>query len=180
METPKTTTGAILFCVVGAKMSEGINFSDDLARCVVMVGLPYPDRSDPELIQKIDYLNKRQQTEVEMKHKQEAISNGSSFLGAAPSSSLLSSSKPATPNGSNAGNDYYENLCMRAVNQSIGRSIRHVNDYSSILLVDQRWRTKPRVQSQLPKWIGDQVRHCESFGAVVRNLREFFVSRISK
>jgi len=68
-----------------------------------MVGLPYPDRSDPELIQKIDYLNKRQQTEVEMKHKQEAISNGSSFLGAAPSSSLLSSSKPATPNGSNAG-----------------------------------------------------------------------------
>lgn len=29
---------------------------------------------------------------------------------------------------------------MRAVNQSIGRSIRHAGDYSSILLVDERYR----------------------------------------
>ena len=38
-------------------MSEGINFSDGLARCVVMVGLPYPDKSDPELVQKMNYLD---------------------------------------------------------------------------------------------------------------------------
>ena len=52
--------GAILFCVVGAKMSEGINFADDMARCVVMVGLPYPDRRDPELQQKLQYLDSLQ------------------------------------------------------------------------------------------------------------------------
>ena len=29
--------GAIIFCVVGAKMSEGLNFADGLARSVVVV-----------------------------------------------------------------------------------------------------------------------------------------------
>lgn len=39
-----------------------------------------------------------------------------------------------------AGREYYSSICMRAVNQSIGRSIRHAGDYASILLVDERYR----------------------------------------
>ena len=41
-------------------MSEGINFSDDLGRLVLIVGLPYPNAQSPELKEKLDYLNRTQ------------------------------------------------------------------------------------------------------------------------
>ena len=52
--------------------------------------------------------------------------------------------------------NYYENLCMRAVNQSIGRSIRHINDYSIIYLVDRRFST-PRIQNKLSQWVKERI-----------------------
>ncbi len=48
--------------------------------------------------------------------------------------------------------DFYENACMRAVNQSIGRAIRHRNDYAAIVLVDRRFGTD-RIRGKLPGWI---------------------------
>ena len=80
--------GALLLSVIGGKLSEGINFSDDLGRCIIVVGLPYPNKNNPELIEKMAYLNKN-------------INQGEN--------------KQA-----NFGQQYYENLCMKAVNQCIG------------------------------------------------------------
>ena len=34
--------GSILLAVFAGKFSEGIDFKDDLCRCTVLVGLPYP------------------------------------------------------------------------------------------------------------------------------------------
>jgi chromosome transmission fidelity protein 1 len=34
------------------------------------------------------------------------------------------------------GRNIYENIAMKGVNQSVGRSIRHINDFALIYLVD--------------------------------------------
>lgn len=85
--------------VVGAKLSEGLNFADDLARAVVVVGLPYPNLASTELKERMKYVS---------------------------SSSLQRKKDGGKANGNGNGNardpgaELYENLCMRAVNQSIG------------------------------------------------------------
>jgi chromosome transmission fidelity protein 1 len=74
-----SNTGALLLSVVGGKLSEGINFANELCRCVVVVGLPFADKSDPLLQEKLKLCENPQ--------------------------------------------SYYQSLCLRAVNQSVGRAI---------------------------------------------------------
>lgn len=139
--------GAILFCVMGGKLSEGINFSDALARCVVVVGMPFPDGRDPVLQEKM----KR----ADLQEKQSGGGNGSS---------------------NNAGKRLYEAMCMKSVNQSIGRSIRHANDYAAILLLDARYEQESVIR-QLPGWIARSIERPPVFAEALVSLNTFFSSK---
>ncbi|KAG0059629.1 DEAD H (Asp-Glu-Ala-Asp His) box helicase 11 [Linnemannia elongata] len=149
--------GAVLFSVVGGKMSEGINFSDRLGRGVIMIGMPFPNKGSPELQERMRYMDQVQQ--------QELLLQSSSSLTPARSSTSMTRMT--------AGSEYYENLCMRAVNQSIGRAIRHQGDYAVIILMDRRYGT-PRIRKKLPGWIGSSLETCEQFGPVMSKLSGFF------
>lgn len=129
----KQTRGALLLSVVGGKMSEGINFSDRLGRCVVIIGLPYPNINSPEWKARIEYLES---------------STAARLTAASPAISKAQASQESKQ----VARDFYENACLRAVNQSIGRAIRHKADYAAIVLVDRRFETE-RVRSKLPGWI---------------------------
>ena len=49
--------GAILMGVCRGRISEGLDFSDNAARCVIVVGIPYPQMVDPKVILKKEYLD---------------------------------------------------------------------------------------------------------------------------
>lgn len=129
----KHAKGAVLLSVVGGKMSEGINFSDRLGRCVVIIGLPYPNINSPEWKARIEYLES---------------STATRLMAASPTMPKAQASQEAKQ----AARDFYENACMRAVNQSIGRAIRHKGDYAAIVLIDRRFGTD-RIRNKLPGWI---------------------------
>lgn len=142
--------GGILLSVVGGKMSEGINFSDRLGRCVIVVGLPFPNIQSAQWKAKLEYIEQR------------IMDQGGS-----------------RDEGKAAGREIYENACMRAVNQSIGRAIRHRNDFASIVLLDRRYKT-PRIADKLPSWIKQGIverKTAAEFSDVVDSLDEFFKTK---
>lgn len=51
---------------------------------------------------------------------------------------LQQTAQPPPPPPAETGREYYSNLCMKAVNQCVGRVIRHRADWAAVLLVDTR------------------------------------------
>uniref|UniRef100_A0A8D2N782 DEAD/H-box helicase 11 n=1 Tax=Zonotrichia albicollis TaxID=44394 RepID=A0A8D2N782_ZONAL len=64
-----------------------------------------------------------------------------------------------------------ENLCMKAVNQSIGRAIRHQKDFASIVLLDHRY-ARPAIFNKLPQWIRERTQVKAAFGSAFAELRK--------
>uniref|UniRef100_A0A4W5LU50 DNA 5'-3' helicase n=1 Tax=Hucho hucho TaxID=62062 RepID=A0A4W5LU50_9TELE len=130
---------ALLMAVCRGKVSEGLDFTDDNARAVVTIGIPFPNIKDL-------------QVELKMKYNdQHCKARG-----------LLSGSR------------WYEIQAYRALNQALGRCIRHKNDWGALILVDDRFGNNPnKYISGLSKWVRNLVRHHDTFSGAMQSLVAF-------
>lgn len=168
---------------MGGKLSEGINFSDRLGRGVIVVGLPFPNAHGAEWKAKMAYIENAAYEQALMDSNNSGINISTTTPGdtsvPAAAATTASDEGKARANAKAAARDFYENACMRTVNQAIGRAIRHRNDYAAILLLDRRYGGE-RLQAKLPGWIrkglvaGGEER---SFGQVMGGLSGFFRGR---
>ncbi len=134
--------GAVLFGVCRGKLAEGIDFRDETARAVIIIGIPFPSKGDLQVVRKQAWNNRQR------------------------------ASSKRTPHMS--GSEWYETQGYRALNQALGRVIRHKLDYGSILLLDHRYKN-PDVLNKLPGWTREVLPVGRGSHEEVRNsLRCFF------
>ncbi|XP_070826529.1 Fanconi anemia group J protein [Chaetodon trifascialis] len=131
--------GALLIAVCRGKVSEGLDFTDDNARAVITIGIPFPNIKDL-------------QVELKMKYNdQHCKSRG-----------LL------------PGHRWYEIQAYRALNQALGRCIRHRNDWGALILVDDRYKNNPnKYITGLSKWVRQLVQHHDTFSNAMQSLVAF-------
>ncbi|XP_059118123.1 regulator of telomere elongation helicase 1 isoform X2 [Peromyscus eremicus] len=72
-----------------------------------------------------------------------------------------------------SGQEWYQQQASRAVNQAIGRVIRHRHDYGAIFLCDHRFAYAD-ARAQLPSWVRPYLKVYDNFGHVVRDVAQFF------
>ncbi|KAL7063210.1 hypothetical protein AAHC03_0636 [Spirometra sp. Aus1] len=155
-------SGACILAVIGGKLSEGINFNDELARAVVIVGLPYPNVNSVALREKINFLNRNFSTPSATTLRPQEV---------AVNASRSDESARLTP-----GQLLCESICMRSVNQAIGRSVRHAKDYAAIFLLDRRFSRK-QVLNGLPSWAQPALVQPspDNLSNLLSQLKEFFL-----
>ncbi|KAF7914220.1 uncharacterized protein EAF01_000626 [Botrytis porri] len=163
--------GGLLFSVVGGKLSEGINFSDELGRAVVIVGLPFPNARTAEWRRRLRFVEESAVGRLveEYCSSLKGVGDGDEEIPREVKEEMQKKAKEEAK-------EFFENVCMRAVNQSVGRAIRHKGDWAGILMVDERFRGE-RVRGKLAGWIREGVRGVgeeeQAFGRVMGGLGGF-------
>ncbi|CAJ0961043.1 unnamed protein product, partial [Mesorhabditis belari] len=141
-------TGAIMFAVFRGKVSEGIDFTDELARCVISIGIPFPNTKDDQVLEKKKFNDER---------KTKCPSDVTSI----------------------SGDAWYTIQAYRALNQALGRCLRHRNDWGAIVLVDQRLshQLSPEAPNKISRWIRKCLRGYGNYGQFERELTNFMRER---
>jgi hypothetical protein len=135
----------LLLSVYRGKFSEGFSLSDTYIRGVICVGIPYPNLKSMDIARKLKYNDTLIQKNIQLEK-----SNNNSFLSTElnTKSSLVScqcensflKQKPVPPIKISfaSGNEWYRLQAFYALNQAMGRVIRHAKDYGVLILLDSR------------------------------------------
>lgn len=155
----ESPNGAFMMAVCRGKVSEGLDFTDNNARAVICVGIPFPNFKDTQVQLKREYNDKKSSTT--------SVLNGSEWYEIQAFRSV----------GAHViFIDMFVSsfiFLSRALNQALGRCIRHKADWGAILLVDDRFAKMPRYVNQLSKWARSSIRHYNAFAPMMNSLKEF-------
>jgi Fanconi anemia group J protein len=72
-----------------------------------------------------------------------------------------------------SGDKWYSQQAFRALNQALGRCLRHRNDFGCVFFIDERFRN-PRVQAGLSKWLRGRLQHLPKLEGGLAGLQAFF------
>lgn len=133
--------GAILLAVCRGKISEGVDFADNHGRCVFVTGIPYANHTDLFVRLKREYIT-----------------------AVAPTRPYVHG-KPFT------GDDWYRNEAMRAVNQCVGRVVRHKDDYGAVIFADERFEG---FLGSVSEWVRQRTRVFKDFRGAYAAIAQFF------
>uniref|UniRef100_A0A7S3DGD9 Regulator of telomere elongation helicase 1 homolog n=1 Tax=Palpitomonas bilix TaxID=652834 RepID=A0A7S3DGD9_9EUKA len=75
-----------------------------------------------------------------------------------------------------SGAEWYRQQAFRALNQALGRCIRHRNDFGAIILLEERM-TEPGSTYSLSKWLRDRVQVWNSAREALDYLSRYFEAR---
>ena len=160
----KGSSGCLLMGVCRGKISEGIDFADHRARAVVITGLPFAPFHDPKVKLKREFLDG-----VKMEKQIKPTGEG----GFKTNNQVGDKNKFTDTESAISGTEWYSQQAHRAVNQAVGRVIRHRFDYGAILLLDARFE-EPRNQCGLSRWVRPHISPDEGFGKAISNLAKFY------
>lgn len=118
---------ALFFCVYRGKVSEGIDFTDDMARLVICLGVPLQPLKSWKVVAQRSY----------------------------------------------SGPDWYTTDAVRAVNQALGRCLRHARDYGAVVLLDERY-AQAEYQQRLSRWCRTSLQVETSLPSLCDDLQSAF------
>ncbi|CAH8845897.1 unnamed protein product [Trichobilharzia szidati] len=187
-------TGSIIFAVCRGKVSEGLDFSDAYARLVIAIGIPYPAFTNPQVQQKREFNDTlHKSTPARFAYPENGKSTSSDNLNTSLDSMNTSNSDLDNNNNSNntntssvssiqqqkvlSGSEWYDAQAYRALNQALGRCIRHANDWGAVLLADARFVEQPsRYMSGISRWIRTRAQHHSTWNSLESQLKAFMTS----